>query len=540
MLAASTIKDLCHMHKSSEWQPIGKPELFVGLAGPVGVDTEGVVQELVWAFEKIGYYPIKIKLSEILKNIEGLATTIEEHDGEYARITSLMNRGTEFREKMKNGNAVAVAGISRVREERQRIRRKSGEKGKDLWRRPVESTVYIFDSLKHRSEAETLRHAYGSAFLLISVYSPEEKRRDALAERIARSKGVKITEDIKDQAGSLIKRDLAEENKSLGQDMQGVFPLADLFVRDEDKSVLSASIMRFVEILFDHPFHTPTKDEFGMFQAKAVALRSADLSRQVGAAVMTKDGCLISLGCNEVPRAGGGFYWPEDKNDARDCRLGTDANALMKSKMWEEAIDVLKLVVTIDQDTKKLADQILYKQDQEETAEEERIRNAAKNATLSNILEFGRIVHAEMAAITDAARRGLSVQDAILYCTTFPCHICARHIIASGVAKVVYIEPYPKSKTADLYGDSVLLDTETPDSDKVAFKPFIGVSPLRYIEFFSSLPKSRKDERGVAVQWSEESAQPKIKVFVPSYIFVEDQFIDWWQENLSKKNLSIN
>jgi deoxycytidylate deaminase len=43
-----------------------------------------------------------------------------------------------------------------------------------------------------------------------------------------------------------------------------------------------------------------------------------------------------------------------------------------------------------------------------------------KDAQLMNVLEFGRVVHAEMSAITDAARRGLSVQNATLYCTTFP------------------------------------------------------------------------------------------------------------------------
>ena len=40
---------------------------------------------------------------------------------------------------------------------------------------------------------------------------------------------------------------------------------------------------------------------------------------------------------------------------------------------------------------------------------------------VASIIEFGKIVHAEMSAITDAARRGLSVKDATLYCTTFPC-----------------------------------------------------------------------------------------------------------------------
>ena len=74
---------------------------------------------------------------------------------------------------------------------------------------------------------------------------------------------------------------------------------------------------------------------------------------------------------------------------------------------------------------------------------------------VTSIIEFGRIVHAEMSAITDAARRGLSVRGATLYCTTFPCHMCARHIISSGIKRVVYIEPYPKSMAKELYKGSL-------------------------------------------------------------------------------------
>jgi cytidine deaminase len=67
------------------------------------------------------------------------------------------------------------------------------------------------------------------------------------------------------------------------------------------------------------------------------------------------------------------------------------------------------------------------------------------------LLEVGRIVHAEMSAITEAARRGLAVRNARLYCTTFPCHMCTRHVIASGIDHVIYIEPYPKSLAKQLY-----------------------------------------------------------------------------------------
>lgn len=50
-------------------------------------------------------------------------------------------------------------------------------------------------------------------------------------------------------------------------------------------------------------------------------------------------------------------------------------------------------------------------------------------------------VHAEMAAISTAARLGLSLAGSSLYCTTFPCHNCSKHIVATGVSEVFYLEP---------------------------------------------------------------------------------------------------
>src|SRR5205823_8721516 len=59
---------------------------------------------------------------------------------------------------------------------------------------------------------------------------------------------------------------------------------------------------------------------------------------------------------------------------------------------------------------------------------------------IRNLIEFGRAVHAEMAALIDAARRGVSVAGCTMYVTTFPCHLCARHIVAAGIKRLVYIE----------------------------------------------------------------------------------------------------
>jgi cytidine deaminase len=43
-----------------------------------------------------------------------------------------------------------------------------------------------------------------------------------------------------------------------------------------------------------------------MYMAKSASLRSAALTRQVGAAIFRETGELLTMGCNEVPKAGGG------------------------------------------------------------------------------------------------------------------------------------------------------------------------------------------------------------------------------------------
>lgn len=48
-----------------------------------------------------------------------------------------------------------------------------------------------------------------------------------------------------------------------------------------------------------------------------------------------------------------------------------------------------------------------------------------------------RTVHAEQNAICQAARRGISLNDATLYCRMTPCRTCAMLIINCGIKRVV-------------------------------------------------------------------------------------------------------
>ncbi|MFD2579396.1 deaminase [Novosphingobium colocasiae] len=55
-------------------------------------------------------------------------------------------------------------------------------------------------------------------------------------------------------------------------------------------------------------------------------------------------------------------------------------------------------------------------------------------------MNFSRSVHAEMEAIVSVARIGKgSTVESTLYTTTFPCHNCARHIVAAGITRVVFL-----------------------------------------------------------------------------------------------------
>jgi len=51
-------------------------------------------------------------------------------------------------------------------------------------------------------------------------------------------------------------------------------------------------------------------------------------------------------------------------------------------------------------------------------------------------------VHAEQNAICDCAKRGVSCERATAYVTHYPCIICCRLLLASGIKEIRYLEDY--------------------------------------------------------------------------------------------------
>jgi dCMP deaminase len=67
-------------------------------------------------------------------------------------------------------------------------------------------------------------------------------------------------------------------------------------------------------------------------------------------------------------------------------------------------------------------------------------------------------VHAEQNAICDCAKRGVSCNKAIAYITHYPCLICIRLLLASGISKIYYVHEYKKDELVDIFAKQKQVD----------------------------------------------------------------------------------
>ncbi len=223
---------------------------------------------------------------------------------------------------------------------------------------------------------------------------------------------------------------------------------------------------------------------------------------------------LVALGMNEVPKSGGGAYWCSDENDGRDFRWGFDTSDRMREDIFAEILQRLRdakwLAAHPERSIPDLVAEMLRTGDPSSGCPP-----IMKGAQFLSTIDYVRAVHAEMAALTDAARHGVSTDGCALYTTTFPCHDCAKHLVAAGIARVVYIEPYRKSLVQELYPDSVVVDPVDSCAGKVRFEPFVGVAPRRYSDLFGHSGIKRKDKDGALLQWKGTEAVPRLPEYMP-------------------------
>lgn len=144
----------------------------------------------------------------------------------------------------------------------------------------------------------------------------------------------------------------------------------------------------------------PSWDEYFMEIARLVASRSTCLRRQVGA-VMVKDKNILATGYNGTP------------SGIRHC---SEVGCLRQEM----------------------------------------------NVPSGERHELCRGLHAEQNAIIQAAKHGVNIDGATLYCTHSPCIICSKMLINSGVKRIVCYDGYPDPLAKAMLDEAQLI-VETMD-----------------------------------------------------------------------------
>jgi len=461
-------------------------ELVFGIVGHVGSGTSFVANALVQTLqqqtssgETVTAFVIKARdvISQWAKNEREALPEAESR--ELSAVERFQDLGDRMRRDTRDYAAVARGAVTQIREIR------ADEQNETV--KPDEPVVpngkpraYIIDSIRHPAEVSLLRRIYNEAFVLIGVVCEHDERRVRICTKYSDA-GI-------ERAETFMQRD-AKASEKHGQRVSDAFHLSDFFVDNTERRFLDQKgtqsnpnwevndhLLRLVQVVTHEVVVRPTISETAMHAAAGSAMRSACLSRQVGAALLDKNGSVIATGTNEVPKAGGGVYgetFVDEPNDHR-CAFGNKycSNTREHNSISEEIIDSL-----FDKSP--------------EVSEREKLLARLRDGRVGDLLEFSRAVHAEMDALLSAGRDGISTVGCRLFVTTFPCHYCARHIVSAGIDEVQFIEPYPKSRALSLHSDSIRFEKGSVEwnapsngGNQVLFRPFVGIAPRMYRRAF--------------------------------------------------------
>jgi deoxycytidylate deaminase len=458
-------------------------ELVIALCGPIGSPLHEVGDKLKEMLQRtFGYERCKvIRLSAFIAKHAEQARKVVRADAE-GRRNDLITIGDEMRRQYGH-SVLAELAVNEIRVDRE-MKDKHASSGQYVPRR----VCHIIDSIKNQEELELLRTVYREALYVVGVFAP-------VGNRIASLQSLGLSHP---QIAALMDRDSGEELDE-GQTVGETFPQCDFFLRMDSntESQLRGRVERFLHLILGTQVITPTRAETAMYAAASAAGNSACLSRQVGAAVTDSDGEVMALGWNDVPKAFGDLYFTDliaDPNSDRDKRCwnhgGKCYNDEEKTLLAKHVVDALGDLVSPDR-------------------RQQAIEAVVANKKLRGLIEFSRSIHAEMHALLTALRqKGDRVRGGRLYVTTYPCHSCARHIIAAGIREVIYIEPYKKSLAVKLHGDA--MTEQEQDLEKVRVLPYDGVAPSRYLSLFRMKADSRKKD-GKVIRIAPDVATPKLE-----------------------------
>lgn len=484
-------------------------ELIIGICTPIGSKSKPIIDTLSHCLKETYNYDdiIIIKISNFIKDFyEKELEEAVNRTKAYSELIHKIEGGDHLRKEYKSNSLLIELAIKRIREDRRAI------EPEDIKGRRI---CYIIDSLKNIDELRLLRAVYRDIFYLFSIFSPENERIKTLVD-----KGLALNE-----AEEIINKDDYEDFEH-GQNVRETFVEGDFFVRssDSNRNNIVNNIERYLHLIFNSEIVSPTYQETAMYYAKSASGNSSCLSRQVGATITDSNGMPLVQGWNDVPKCNGNLYNDSDQNPKRCKELGYCMNVHHKDNVFDEIIDNVERVL----DSKQETDGQLRLVSKENSLAKS-IEMIIRKSRFKNVIEYSRSIHAEMHAIIIGSQlTGGRMVGGDLYCTTYPCHNCARHIVLAGIKNIYYIEPYKKSLCLILHEDSLTEDEN--ETQKVRILLFDGVAPRRYLDFFSMGNDDRKDNNGNVKQKDLSTISPKKRLSLQGIPVLENQAVHSLEE----------
>jgi deoxycytidylate deaminase len=378
---------------------------------------------------------------------------------------------------------------------------------------------FVIDSFRNPMEVNYFRERYGS-FYLCSVYARREIRNDRLISKYGKS--LSIERDS---------RDSGEKNGIKGiykQNVTDCVMLSDYSMNNETKDGeikdLKGKIIRLLCLIEKPGCTQPTTDETFMNLAYTLSLRSTCISRNVGAIITNPDGFIIGAGWNDVGTGQIGCasrcikdlntisgedsilsVWKEEygKFVNNDLLKGYKENQYFCFKDLESQLKIYEKIDKLfkdfnlgerikkidnlndDSGTKLSADaiDIIVKLNSD-------LKNHVKKNLKIKRLEYARALHAEENAILQVATNGgIGIKGGTIYTTTFPCELCAKKIYQSGLKRIVYTEPYPKSISENIFLKDGIRNIKVEQFEGVKsssyyrlFKPTVDKKEMQFID----------------------------------------------------------
>jgi deoxycytidylate deaminase len=350
-----------------------------------------------------------------------------------------------------------------------------------------EAAFFVIDCLRNPNEVIYFRHRFPN-FYLVSIFANYknrfQRRLKDLMVRDAIGTNQKYVEQEFEERDKLDSgnQNKTEREKIYKQDVTKCVQLSDYTINNiEDRSdierFLLDKLLRLVALILSPGSTKPKKEEVYMNMAYAMSVKSNCICRQVGAVIAGKDGYVVGAGWNDVAYGeiscglreasdmGQKIHEPLFKKveeqikkyKAQDCFCFKDIMA--KNEMAKKIDNIL--------DTKSSNEKVKHLKKEHKNDIHDLVEKAGFHQP-----EYCLALHAEENAIIQGSRiGGPGVIGGTIYTTAQPCTLCAKKIKQSGINRVVYTDPYPKSES-DIFMNGVDL------------AQFEGVKPRAYIKLF--------------------------------------------------------